>query len=58
MLVVRSVQKDDVDPLFELVQQSELGLTTLKVSRDELAERVERSLFAFGQSAAKPAGQP
>lgn len=58
MLVVRSVKKDDVDPLFELVQQSELGLTTLKISREEMAARVENSIFAFAQVAAKPSGQP
>ena len=58
MLVVRSVQESDVDPLFELVQQSELGLTTLKISHDEMAARIEKSLFSFRQKAAKPAGQP
>ena len=57
MLVVRSVQEQDVDSLFDLVQQSEIGLTTLKISREELASRVESSLFAFKQSKTKPAGQ-
>lgn len=58
MLVVRSVKLDDLDALFNLVQQSELGLTTLKISRDELADRIEKSIFAFHQKSAKPAGQP
>ena len=58
MLVVRSVQESDLDPLFELVQQSELGLTTLKISREEMEARIERSVFAFRQKSAKPAGQP
>ena len=57
MLVVRSVQEQDIDSLFDLVQQSEIGLTTLKISRDELASRIEGSLFAFKQSKTKPAGQ-
>ena len=43
MLIVRKVQQDDVDAIFNLVQQSELGLTTLQVSRDEMADRIEKS---------------
>lgn len=58
MLIVRRVQETDLDPLFELIQKSEYGLTTLKISKDELESRIEKSLFAFKQKAAKPAGQP
>jgi len=58
MLVVRRVQESDLDPLFELIQQSEYGLTTLRISKDELESRIERSLFAFTQKASKPSGQP
>ncbi len=58
MLIVRSVLESDLDSLFELIQRSEYGLTTLKVSKDELESRIERSLFAFKQKAAKPSGQP
>ncbi|MEZ6094718.1 MAG: arginine N-succinyltransferase [Pirellulaceae bacterium] len=58
MLVVRRVEKDDLDPLFELIQKSEFGLTTLKVSKDKLEERIEQSLFAFSQTKARPSGQP
>lgn len=58
MLVVRSVRAEDLDPLFDLVQQSEYGLTTLKISREKLAERIEASLAAFRQKKARPAGQP
>ena len=39
MLLVRPATLDDVDSLFELVQLSELGLSTLKVSRDRLHPR-------------------
>jgi arginine N-succinyltransferase len=58
MLIVRRVQETDLNQLFELIQQSEYGLTTLKISQDELASRIEKSLFAFTQKSAKPAGQP
>ncbi|MDG1874846.1 MAG: arginine N-succinyltransferase [Mariniblastus sp.] len=58
MLIVRRVQESDLDPLFELIQKSEYGLTTLKVSKEELESRIERSLFAFSQKSAKPNGQP
>ena len=58
MLIVRSVQEPDLDPLFELIQKSEYGLTTLKISKGELESRIEKSLFAFKQKLGKPAGQP
>ena len=57
MLIVRRVTEADLDPLFDLIQRAEYGLTTLNISRDELAARIEHSLFAFSQKAAKPAGQ-
>ena len=58
MLGVRSIQESDLDSLFELIQKSEYGLTTLKISKDELESRIERSLFAFKQKSSKPSGQP
>ena len=58
MLIVRRVQESDLDPLFELIQKSEYGLTTLKISKVELESRIEKSLFAFGQKSAKPSGLP
>lgn len=58
MLIVRRVQEADLDPLFDLIQKSEYGLTTLKISKDELESRIEKSLFAFTQKMAKPSGQP
>ena len=58
MLIVRSVRENDVDSLFELIQRSEYGLTTLKVSKDNLRNRIENSLFAFQQTRAKPDGKP
>jgi arginine N-succinyltransferase len=58
MLIVRRVQESDLNPLFELIQKSEYGLTTLKISKDELESRIERSMFAFRQKSGKPSGQP
>lgn len=58
MLIVRAVQESDLNQLFDLIQKSEYGLTTLKISKDELESRIEKSLFAFTQKSAKPAGQP
>jgi arginine N-succinyltransferase len=58
MLIVRSVQENDLDALFELIQKSEYGLTTLKISKEALESRIEKSLFAFKQKNPKPDGQP
>ena len=58
MLIVRRVQETDLDPLFELIQKSEFGLTTLKISKEALESRIEKSLFAFNQKSSKPNGQP
>ncbi len=58
MLVVRPAQIDDVQPLFDLIQLSELGLSTLKISMDRLTERVKESIHAFSQPTAMPKGQP
>ncbi len=58
MLVVRPAQIDDVQPLFDLIQLSELGLSTLKISMDRLTERVKESIHAFSQPTATPKGQP
>jgi len=58
MLIVRAVQDSDLDQLFDLIQKSEFGLTTLKISKEELETRIEKSLFAFTQKSSKPNGQP
>jgi len=58
MLIVRRVHESDLDQLFELIQKSEYGLTTLKISKNELESRIEKSIFAFNQKSAKPNGQP
>lgn len=58
MLVVRPAQPNDLDDLFELIQLSELGLSTLKISRPLLGERIDDSVRAFDKPDARPAGQP
>lgn len=57
MLIVRRVQENDLDPLFDLIQRAEFGLTTLNISRDELSDRIHQSIFAFSQNVTKPGGQ-
>ncbi len=58
MLVVRPVSLEDIDQLFDLIQLSELGLSTLKISKDLLTERVNESIHVFSQEKAQPKGQP
>lgn len=57
-MIVRSVRPEDLDPLLELIQLSEYGLTTLKVSKDVLATRIEDSVFAFSRKSQKRGGYP
>lgn len=58
MQVVRAATIDDVDPLYDLICKSSYGLTTLKISQDQLHERIEQSDFAFRRKFKRPAGQP
>ena len=58
MLVVRRVKESDLEPLYTLIGQSELGLTTLTISKQKLLDRIEQSVFAFNREVAKPEGQP
>ena len=57
MIVVRPVQKRDVDVVVALARRAEAGLTTLPKDRRLLAERVDRSCDSFSRSVAKPAGE-
>lgn len=58
MLIVRRVKETDLEPLYTLIGQSELGLTTLTISKQKLQDRIEQSVFAFNRDMAKPDGQP
>jgi arginine N-succinyltransferase len=58
MLIVRCVQEQDLEPLFELIQQAEYGLTTLRISLEELEQRIQHSIFALSQTKInKPDGE-
>jgi arginine N-succinyltransferase len=50
MLIVRCVQEHDLEQLFELIQQAEYGLTTLRISQEELEGRIQHSVFACSQT--------
>ena len=58
MLVVRPATTNDVDQLFDMIQHAELGLSTLKISKELLAERIEESVRVFSRRSAIPNGQP
>lgn len=58
MLIVRPAKEEDIDQLYELIQKSAYGLTTLKISKVQLLERIEASTFAFMMKTGRPSGQP
>ena len=58
MVIVRSVQLDDLDQLWNLIEQATYGMTTLQITREALQERVELSDFAFRRTTEKPSGEP
>ena len=57
MLVVRPVQPDDLDQLFELSKQTTFGLTTLPTDRDFLAKRIDDSVHGFARISDRPRGE-
>ena len=58
MEVVRAVNLEDIDRLFELIRKASFGLTSLNLSREQLLERLEWSHFAFTRSTERPGGEP
>lgn len=58
MVIVRAVRLDDLDELWNLIEQATYGLTTLQINKDQLAERVELSNFAFTRKTEKASGEP
>jgi len=58
MLVIRTATIGDLDSLYDLIAASTYGLTTLKISKDQLHERLEESEFAFRRKPKRPSGQP
>ena len=57
-MIVRSVRQDDLEPLLELIKLTECGLTTLNVSDEVIATRIENSVFAFSRKSKKRNGHP
>ncbi len=58
MVIVRAVRLGDLDQLWQLIEQATYGLTTLQINKDQLAERVELSNFAFTRKTEKATGEP
>ena len=58
MDIVRAVRLEDLDQLWDLIEQSTYGLTTLQINKDQLADRVELSNFAFTRKVEKASGDP
>ncbi len=58
MLVVRPAAISDLDQLYQLILRSEEGLTSLKITREQLQDRLETSVFAFGRTSQKLSGLP
>ncbi|WP_417738137.1 arginine N-succinyltransferase [Rosistilla oblonga] len=58
MEVVRAATLDDWEPLYDLIQRSGFGLTSLRLTKDQLHERLEWSHFAFTRKSERPGGEP
>lgn len=54
MIVVRAATLDDGDQLWNLINQSAFGMTTLQITREQLHERIECSHFAFTRKTERP----
>lgn len=58
MVIIRAVRLEDLDALWQLIEQATYGLTTLQITKEQLSERVELSNFAFNRKTEKPSGEP
>lgn len=58
MLRVRPAVDADLDPLYALILRSDDGLTSLKITREQLHDRLESSTFAFRRQSQKMTGLP
>lgn len=58
MEIVRAVKLDDMDQLWDLITHATYGLTTLQISKEQLADRIELSHFAFTRKVERPSGEP
>ena len=58
MLIVREVALKDLDALWDLIGQANTGMTSLKIDKEQLADRIERSHFAFKRLSERVEGAP
>lgn len=58
MEVVRAATLDDLEPLYDLIQRAGFGLTSLRLSKTQLHERLEWSHFAFTRKSERAGGEP
>ena len=58
MLRVRPAVDADLDALYALILRSDDGLTSLKITRDQLHDRLENSTFAFRRQSQRMTGLP
>ena len=58
MVIVREVALEDLDALWELIGQASAGMTSLNIDKEQLADRVERSQFAFRRLTERAEGAP
>jgi arginine N-succinyltransferase len=54
MIVVRAAALDDAGQLWNLINQSTVGMTTLQITREQLNDRIECSHFAFTRKTERP----
>lgn len=58
MYLIRPARIEDLDQLFDLIQRSEEGMTSLKLSKEGLLDRIESSTFSFERTVHKVSGLP
>ena len=58
MMIVREVVLEDLDALWDLIEQANAGMTSLNIDKEQLADRVERSHFAFQRLTERAEGAP
>ncbi len=58
MVIVREVKLEDLDALWDLIGQANTGMTSLKIDKEQLADRIERSQFAFRRLTERAEGAP
>lgn len=58
MMIVREVELEDLDALWVLIGQANAGMTSLNIDKGQLADRVERSHFAFRRLTERAEGAP